>query len=87
MKEPGLANPLDQEAKQFLFESVDSKTTEIKLLESYVDIFIEKNGLQNYETNDIRKRKFLASLVLAAVAFLEIVYMALYHNPVASFPS
>ena len=53
------------------------------LLESYVDIFIEKNGLQNYETNDIRKRKFLASLVLAAVAFLEIVYMALYHNPVA----
>lgn len=83
MKEPVLANPLDQEAKQFLFESVDSKTTEIKLLESYVDIFIEKNGLQNYETNDIRKRKFLASLVLAAVAFLEIVYMALYHNPVA----
>ena len=83
MKGPVLANPLDQEAKQWLVESVDSKTTEIKLLESYIDIFIEKNGLQNYETNDIRKRKFIASLVLAAVAFLEIVYMALYHNWVA----
>ena len=80
MKEPVLATPLDQEEKLRLFESSDDKITEIKLLEQYIDIFLEKNSLQNYETNDIRKRKFVASLVLAAVAFLEIVYLALYHN-------
>ncbi len=80
MREPVLASPLDPLEKKDVFENVSEDTSEQEMLGSYIERFIAKNGLQGYETSDITKRKLLASLVLAAAVFFEIVFIALYHK-------
>ncbi len=80
MNTPILANPLDQAEKQSIFENISNDVSEKEIINKYIDLFIQKNNLKNYEPNDISKRKFLASLVFAIAVFLEIAYFALYHN-------
>ena len=80
MNEPVLAAPLDEEEKQEIFGNIRADATGLKLLTRYVEVFLSKNHLQGYETSEISKRKLAASFVLAAAAFLEIVFFALYHN-------
>ena len=80
MNEPVLAAPLDEAEKQEIFGNLLADATGLKLLTRYVEVFLSKNHLQGYETSEISKRKLAASFVLAAAAFLEIVFFALYHN-------
>jgi hypothetical protein len=81
MNEPVLAKPLDESEKKAIFENMLKDVDEKKLLVQYIDTFLTKNQLKGYETSEISKRKLLASLVLAALVFLEIVFFALYHLP------
>lgn len=85
MKEPVIANPLDQTEKQQIFENIGETDLEKDLLKKYIDFFIKKNKLGGYETEAISKRKLIASLVLAVAVFLEIVYHALYHKGIVFF--
>lgn len=74
MNEPVLAAPLDEAEKQEIFGNIRADATGLKLLTRYVEVFLSKNHLQGYETSEISKRKLAASFVLAAAAFLEIVF-------------
>ena len=79
MKEPVIANALDEAAKREILNNVSDTMTKEDLLARYVDSFIKQNGIENYETREISLRKAIASVVLGIVLFLEICLFMLYH--------
>ena len=79
MKEPVIANALDEAAKREILNNVSDTMTKEDLLARYVDSFLKQNGIENYETREISLRKAIASVVLGIVLFLEICWFMLYH--------
>ena len=79
MKEPVIANALDEAAKREILNNVSDTMTKEVLLARYVDSFLKQNGIENYETREISLRKAIASVVLGIVLFLEICWFMLYH--------
>ena len=79
MKEPVIANALDEAAKREILNNVSDTMTREDLLARYVDTFMKQNRIENYETREISLRKAIASVVLGIVLFLEICWFMLYH--------
>lgn len=79
MNEPVLAKSLDGAEKKTIFENMPKDMNVEKLLDQYIETFLKKNQLEGYETSEILKKKLIASLVLAVLIFLEIIFIALYH--------
>ena len=79
MKEPVIANALDEAAKREILNNVSDTMTREELLARYVDAFLKQNRIENNETREISLRKAIASVVLGIVLFLEICWFMLYH--------
>ena len=79
MKEPVIANALDEAAKREILNNVSDTMTNEDLLARYVDAFLKQNRIENYENREISLRKTFASVVLGIVLFLEICWFMLYH--------
>ena len=79
MKEPVIANALDEAAKREILNNVSDTMTREDLLARYVDAFLKQNRIENNETREISLRKAIASVVLGIVLFLEICWFMLYH--------
>lgn len=79
MKEPVIANALDENTKMKILNEVSDTMTTKDLMGRYIDAFLQQNRIVNNETREISLRKAVASVVLGIVLFLEICWFMLYH--------
>ena len=79
MKEPVIANALDENTKMKILNEVSDTMTTKDLMGRYIDAFLQQNRIVNNETREISLRKAVASVVLGIVLFLEICWYMLYH--------